>query len=70
MELHRSALLALRTGSRIRQRSGWSPNRGTVANPPPDINGGIPKTSAGMLVGAMCAKDGTPIVVDGPFPNR
>jgi hypothetical protein len=44
--------------------------RGTVANPPTDINGGIPKTSAGMLVGAMCAKDGKPIVVDGPFPNR
>jgi hypothetical protein len=44
--------------------------RATVANAPVDINGGIPKSSASLLVGAMCAKDGKPIVVDGPFPSR
>jgi hypothetical protein len=44
--------------------------RATVANPPESINAGIPKSTAGVLVGAMCAKRGKPIVVDGAFPSR
>jgi hypothetical protein len=44
--------------------------RATVANPPVNINAGLPKTTAGVLVGAICAKRGKPIVVDGSFPSR
>jgi hypothetical protein len=42
----------------------------TVTNPPVNINGGIPKTTASVVVGALCAKTGQPIVVDAPFPRH
>ena len=41
----------------------------TVTNPPPDINGGLPKTTASVTVGAVCARSGVPIVLDTPFPS-
>lgn len=40
----------------------------TVTNPPVNINGGIPKTTASVVVGALCAKSGKAIVIDAPFP--
>ncbi len=42
----------------------------TVTNPPANINGGLPRTTAGVTVGALCAKNGKPIVIDPPFPQR
>lgn len=42
----------------------------TVTNPPVNINGGIPKTTATVVVGALCAKSGQPIVIATPFPPR
>lgn len=41
-----------------------------VTNPPPDISGGLPKSTASVVVGALCAKNGQPIVIDTPFPQR
>jgi hypothetical protein len=35
-----------------------------------NINGGIPKTTATVVVGALCAKSGQPIVIATPFPQR
>jgi len=42
----------------------------TVTNPPVNINAGIPKSEATLVVGALCAKRGVPIVVNGAFPQR
>jgi hypothetical protein len=42
----------------------------TVTNPPPNISGGLPRTTASVTVGALCAKNGEPIVIDTPFPQR
>lgn len=42
----------------------------TVTNPPANINGGLPRTTASVVVGALCAKSGKPIVIDTPFPQR
>ena len=42
----------------------------TVVNPPVNINAGIPKSTASVTVAANCARNATPIVVDGPFASR
>jgi hypothetical protein len=42
----------------------------TVVNPPVNINAGIPRTTASLLVAASCARRATPIIVDGPFGSR
>lgn len=42
----------------------------TVTNPPANINGGLPRTTASLIIGALCAKNGRPIVIDPPFPQR
>jgi hypothetical protein len=42
----------------------------TVTNPPVNINGGLPRTTASVTVGALCAKNGKPIVIDPPFPQH
>jgi hypothetical protein len=39
----------------------------TVVNPPTNINAGIPRTTATLLVAATCTRRATPLVVDGPF---
>lgn len=41
-----------------------------VVNPPASVNAGIPRSTAQLVIGALCAKRSTPIVVDGPFPTR
>jgi hypothetical protein len=41
-----------------------------VVNPPASVNLAIPRSTATVVVGALCAKNSTPIVVDGPFPSR
>jgi hypothetical protein len=41
-----------------------------VTNPPPNISGGLPRTTASVVVGALCAKNGQPIVIDTPFPQH
>ncbi len=42
----------------------------TVVNPPVNINAGIPKSTASVTVAANCARNATPIVVDGPFASK
>ena len=42
----------------------------TVVNPPVNINAGIPKSTASVTVAVNCARNATPIVVDGPFASR
>jgi hypothetical protein len=42
----------------------------TVVNPPVNINAGIPKSTASVTVAANCARNSTPIVVDGPFTSK
>lgn len=39
----------------------------TVVNPPVNVNAGIPRTTATLLVAANCTRRATPLVVDGPF---
>ncbi len=38
-------------------------------NPPASINAAIPKSTAFVVVSAMCAKRGKPIVISGAFPR-
>jgi hypothetical protein len=42
----------------------------TVVNPPASPNAAIPKSTATLVVGALCAKRGVPIVLNGPIPQR
>jgi hypothetical protein len=39
-------------------------------DPPANPLAGFPPENAVLTVGANCAKNGTPIVVDGPFPHK
>ena len=39
----------------------------TVVNPPVNINTGVPRSTATLTVAANCARNATPIVVDGAF---
>jgi hypothetical protein len=39
----------------------------TVVNPPVNINTGVPRSTATLTVAANCARNATPIVVNGPF---
>jgi len=41
----------------------------TVVNPPVNINTGVPRTTATLTVAANCARNATPIIVNGPFGN-
>ena len=60
--------LAHATGTGVLSKSNEYETTGT--NPPVNINGGIPKTTATVVVGALCAKSGQPIVIDTPFPQH
>lgn len=40
-----------------------------AVNPSASPNAAIPKSTAELLVGALCAKRGTPVVIDVPFPR-
>jgi hypothetical protein len=39
----------------------------TVVNPPVNINTGVPRSTATLTVAANCARNATPIIVNGPF---
>jgi hypothetical protein len=47
--------------------SGANAYSATVVNPPPNINTGVPRSTATLTVVANCAKRATPIVVNGSF---
>jgi hypothetical protein len=47
--------------------SGANAYGATVVNPPPNINTGVPRSTATLTVAANCAKRATPIVVNGSF---
>jgi hypothetical protein len=60
--------LAHATGAGVlSQKNGYVAD---ITNPPPNISGGLPKTTATVVVAALCAKNGQPIVIDTPFPQR
>jgi hypothetical protein len=42
----------------------------TVVNPPVNINTGVPRSTATLTVAANCARNATPIVVNGAFGGR
>jgi hypothetical protein len=41
----------------------------TVVNPPVNINTGVPHSTATLTVAANCARNATPIIVNGAFGN-
>jgi hypothetical protein len=49
--------------------SGANSYSATVVNPPVNINTGVPRTTATLTVAANCARNATPIIVNGPFGN-
>jgi hypothetical protein len=45
------------------------PVEDTVVNPPVNINTGVPHSTATLTVAANCARNATPIIVNGAFGN-
>jgi hypothetical protein len=67
---HAIADSALAHTSSASVRSKRNSYAATVVNPPASINAGIPRSTAKLTVGALCAKRGKPIVINGAFPRR